>query len=176
MDEKRYNGVEELRQLTYKDEETFNVYIQEWYDNTEKVVPGNTNLKEYQSFKDMVDYLNQERPSKDWVPTTTLFYFVDGNIVGAVDIRHELNHRLRNIGGHIGYGVARSYRGKGYASTLLGQALDYLKIRNVETILMTTNPFNYASQNVIKKYGGYEIEPYIKKNGKVVNRYQILNK
>ena len=62
-----------------------------------KVVPGNTNLKEYQSFKDMVDYLNQERPSKDWVPTTTLFYFVDGNIVGAVDVRHELNHRL-NIG------------------------------------------------------------------------------
>ena len=40
---------------------------------------------------------------------------------------------------------------------------------------MTTNPFNYASQNVIK-HGGYEIEPYIKKNGKVVNRYQILNK
>ena len=73
MDEKRYNGVEELRQLTYKDEESFNVYIQEWYDNNEKVVPGNTNLKEYQSFKDMVDYLNQERPSKDWVPPQHYF-------------------------------------------------------------------------------------------------------
>ena len=46
MDEKRYNGVEELRQLTYKDEETFNVYIQEWYDNNDKVQQGNTNLKE----------------------------------------------------------------------------------------------------------------------------------
>lgn len=176
MDEKRYDGVEELRQLTYKDEEAFKVYIQEWYDNDEKVVPGNTNLKEYQSFKAMVDELNQEKPSEGSVPSTTLFYFVDGNIVGAVDIRHELNHRLSNIGGHVGYGVASSYRGKGYASILLGQALNYLKSLNVETVLMTTNPFNYASQNVIKKYGGYEIEPYIKKNGKVVNRYQILNK
>ena len=152
MDEKRYNGVEELRQLTYKDEESFNVYIQEWYDNNEKVVPGNTNLKNISPSKIWLIILIKKRPSKDWVPTTTLFYFVDGNIVGAVDIRHELNHRLRNIGGHIGYGVARSYRGKGYASTLLGQALDYLKIRNVETILMTTNPFNYASQNVIKTW------------------------
>lgn len=56
-------------------------------------------------------------------------------ILGAVDIRHELNHRLRNIGGHIGYGVARSYRGKGYASTLLGQALDYLKYEMLKQFL-----------------------------------------
>lgn len=80
MDEKRYDGVEELRQLTYKDEEAFKVYIQEWYDNDEKVVPGNTNLKEYQSFKAMVDELNQEKPSEGGVPSTTLFYFVDRNI------------------------------------------------------------------------------------------------
>ena len=64
MDEKRYDGVEELRQLTYKDEEAFKVYIQEWYDNDEKVVPGNTNLKEYQSFKAMADELNQEKPRR----------------------------------------------------------------------------------------------------------------
>lgn len=73
MDEKRYNGVEELRQLTYKDEETFNVYIQEWHDNNEKVVPGNTNLKEYQSFKDMVDYLNQEDQVKIGFPPQHYF-------------------------------------------------------------------------------------------------------
>ena len=165
MDEKRYDGVEELRQLTYKDEEAFKVYIQEWYDNDEKVVPGNTNLKEYQSFKAMVDELNQEKPSEGGVPSTTLFYFVDGNIVGAVDIRHELNHRL-NIGGHIGYGVASSYRGKGYASILLGQALNYLKSLNVETVLMTTNPFNYASQNVIKSTVAMKSNPILKRMGK----------
>ena len=87
-------------------------------------------------------------------------------ISGAVDIRHELNHRLSNIGGHVGYGVASSYRGKGYASILLGQALNYLKSLNVETVLMTTNPFNYASQNVIKSTVAMKSNPILKRMGK----------
>ena len=30
-------------------------------------------------------------------------------IMSAVDIRHQLNDKLSNIGGHVGYGVAKSY-------------------------------------------------------------------
>nr|WP_238394151.1 GNAT family N-acetyltransferase [Staphylococcus saccharolyticus] len=173
--DKELYKVEELRQLTYKDEKAYIQYIQEWYDNDEKVIPTTTNLKEYHSFKDMVDYINKEKPDKDWVPTTTLFYMIDENIVGALEIRHELNRRLSNIGGHVGYGVAQSYRGKGYAHILLGEALVYLKKLNVKKVRLTTNPFNFASQKVIKDYEGYEIEPYIKKNGRKVNRYEILS-
>ncbi|MDU5983698.1 MAG: GNAT family N-acetyltransferase, partial [Staphylococcus epidermidis] len=108
-------------------------------------------------------------------PTTTLFYFKDSIIIGAVDIRHQLNDKLSNIGGHVGYGVAKSYRGKGYATILLEKALDELKTLNVEVVLMTCNPLNFASQTVMKKCGGYQIESYIKKNGKPVHRYHIPN-
>lgn len=63
----------------------------------------------------------------------------------------------------MGYGVAKSYRGKGYATILLEKALDELKTLNVEVVLMTCNPLNFASQTVMKKCGGYQIESYIKK-------------
>lgn len=167
--------MEALRKLTYEDEEAFMKYIQEWYDNNDKVIPTNTNLKEYNTYKELVDKLNKENADENLVPATTLFYFVDGHIVGALDIRHELNQRLSNIGGHIGYGVAPSYRGRGYAHTLLGEALIFLKKMNVKHVRLTTNPLNYASQKVIKDHGGFEIEPYIKKNGGKVNRYEIIN-
>ena len=62
----------------------------------------------------------------------------------------------------MGYGVAKSYRGKGYATILLEKALDELKTLNVEVVLMTCNPL-IASQTVMKKCGGYQIESYIKK-------------
>ncbi|MDU3952188.1 MAG: GNAT family N-acetyltransferase [Staphylococcus epidermidis] len=148
--------MEEIRPITYQDKEAYYYYIQEWYENEEKVIPGNTDIANF-------------------VPTTTLFYFKDSIIIGAVDIRHQLNDKLSNIGGHVGYGVAKSYRGKGYATILLEKALDELKTLNVEVVLMTCNPLNFASQTVMKKCGGYQIESYIKKNGKPVHRYHIPN-
>ena len=45
----------------------------------------------------------------------------------------------------------------------------------IHKVLMTCNPYNYASQKVIKKHGGYEINSYIKKNGQPVSRFEILN-
>ncbi|MBU5609185.1 GNAT family N-acetyltransferase [Staphylococcus epidermidis] len=167
--------MEEIRPITYQDKEAYYYYIQEWYENEEKVVPGNTDIANYSSFNNMVDRLNCSEVDEGFVPTTTLFYFKDSIIIGAVDIRHQLNDKLSNIGGHVGYGVAKSYRGKGYATILLEKALDELKTLNVEVVLMTCNSLNFASQTVMKKCGGYQIESYIKKNGKPVHRYHIPN-
>ena len=51
-----------------------------------------------------------------WVAADTFFAVrdVDGRIVGLADIRHTLNAFLAAYGGHIGYGVRPSERGKGY--------------------------------------------------------------
>lgn len=172
----KFSGVEamdEIRQLTYDDETQFLKYINEWYENEEKIVPGNTDLKKYTSFKEMVDHINKSKPREDWVETSTLFYFNDNAIVGAVNIRYQLNESLTRIGGHVGYGVAQSQRGKGYAKDMLGHALNILKTKQIKYVLMTCNPKNFSSQKVIKYYDGYEIEPYIKKNGSPVKRYHI---
>ncbi|MDU4968673.1 MAG: GNAT family N-acetyltransferase, partial [Staphylococcus epidermidis] len=50
--------MEEIRPITYQDKEAYYYYIQEWYENEEKVIPGNTDIANYNSFNNMVDRLN----------------------------------------------------------------------------------------------------------------------
>lgn len=52
-----------------------------------------------------------------WVPATKYILVNDeGDYVGIFNLRHRLTDFLRNGPGHIGYGVAREYRGHGYAT------------------------------------------------------------
>lgn len=44
--------------------------------------------------------------------------------VGIVKLRHRLNDALRQGAGHIGYGIRKEYRGRGYATAALSLALD----------------------------------------------------
>src|SRR5687768_7561622 len=51
-----------------------------------------------------------------WV-TATLYWLVeDGQFVGTVNIRHELNDWLLRYGGHIGYAIRPSWRRRGYGT------------------------------------------------------------
>ena len=47
----------------------------------------------------------------------------DGDYVGLVNLRHRLNDALRQGAGHIGYGIRKEYRGRGYATAALALAL-----------------------------------------------------
>ena len=53
--------------------------------------------------------------------------------VGIVKLRHRLNDALRQGAGHIGYGIRKEYRDRGYATAALSLALDedeiYLSVR-----------------------------------------------
>ena len=88
------------------------------------------------------------------VPSTTLFLIVHGQMVGVVNVRHSLNDNLRRLGGHVGYSVAPSHRGKGYATSLLAGALTHLALLGVTKALLTCDPRNVASVRVIEKNGG----------------------
>lgn len=52
---------------------------------------------------------------------------------------------LLNHGGHIGYAVAPSHRGKGYASALFQAALSYCRDCGIDRVLVTCNDDNQAS-------------------------------
>jgi len=89
-----------------------------------------------------------------WVPNTFLVADVDGQVVGRVSIRHELNAFLRDEGGHIGYGVLPGYRRRGYATEILRQALVVARSVGVDRVLITCDDDNAGSIRAIEACGG----------------------
>ncbi len=92
----------------------------------------------------------------DWmVPETFLHLWEDDKIVGQFRIRHYLNDALREGAGHIGYFIAKDYRGKGYATEGLRLTLDVArKIIPEDEIYLRVNEDNPASLKVMLKNGG----------------------
>lgn len=108
------------------------------------------------------------------VPQTTLFLWNDGEIVGLFKIRHYLTEILAQGAGHIGYGIGKEFRGRGYASEGLRLTVEKAwGIIREDEIYMSVNKNNPASLRVQMKNGAYihhedELEYYtrIKRVGK----------
>jgi len=90
----------------------------------------------------------------DQVPSTFRIADVDGEVVGRVSIRHELNDHLAAVGGHIGYAVRPAYRRRGYARSILRQSLDIAQARGLRRVLITCDDDNVASARLIEPFGG----------------------
>ncbi len=102
------------------------------------------------------DTRNNRNIPAGWVPATFLIAEDDdGNIVGRVSIRHQLNDFLRIKGGHIGYGVRPQCRGRGYATLMLRQALITARGVGIENALVTCDADNEASKATIVRNGGF---------------------
>ncbi|KXT77819.1 GNAT family N-acetyltransferase [Streptococcus sp. DD13] len=101
-----------------------------------------------------------------WVPAIQLVGFEDGVAVGFLNLRLRLSDYLLNEGGHIGYSIRPSERGKGYAKESLRQGLQVAKEKNINKVLVTCSVANSASRAVILANGGqredirYETERY----------------
>ena len=92
---------------------------------------------------------------KGWVPDIQLVAFSkDGQAVGFLNIRLCLNDFLLEEGGHIGYSIRPTERGKGYAKEGLRQGLQVAKEKNIKQALVTCSTENPASRAVIVTNGG----------------------
>lgn len=89
-----------------------------------------------------------------WVPATFLVAEVEGHLVGRISVRHELNDYLREVAGHIGYGVRPAFRRRGYATAILRQGLVVAQSLGIDRVLVTCDPDNVASATVIERCGG----------------------
>jgi len=162
----------EFRKLTLKDKSAFENYMEEW-DKPEEIVPTATNFTRYKDFEDMIQVFDYRESGGEWVKNTTLFYIINGVIIGAANIRHSLTEDLLNTGGHIGYGVGKSYRGQGYATKILREALKFAQTIGIEKALVTCDEDNIASGKVIIKNGGIEDVPFMQSNGVKSRRFWI---
>lgn len=130
-----------LRELALTDEDSFEEMLKAWDGNLAVnllygVAPG-------MDFPWLIKVLSQ-------APETSLYGFLGKEIVGKVSLRQD----LENAQGHIGFSVLPHHRGKGYATQMLSLAVEYLKNRGHEKILITCEEKNIASSKVIENSGG----------------------
>ena len=121
-------------------------------------------------------FINEKGEVVERVPQTTL-WLVEGNeFLGDAKIRHRLNDRLFQSGGHIGYGVRPSARNKGHATELLRQALIWIRDNlGLDKALLSCLEENIASARVMEKNGGQliDITPHPLETGKLQKRFWV---
>lgn len=105
---------------------------------------------------ELIDWSVGKNLPEDYVPCTTFFLWNDDDIVGIFRIRHCLNSFLRAYHGHIGYGIGKAYRGRGYAAAGLQLAIEQCRaIIKEDEIYLSVHKDNPASLRVQIKCGAY---------------------
>jgi predicted acetyltransferase len=111
-----------------------------------------------EGFADWIERLRRQGDSveitPDRVPATYWWIVEDGNYLGSITLRHALNEKLAEGGGHIGYGVRPSARGRGLATWALGQVLDRARARGMDRVMVSCDDDNEASARTIERNGG----------------------
>ncbi|ATV36482.1 GNAT family N-acetyltransferase [Fusobacterium pseudoperiodonticum] len=119
------------------------------------IINGSAGLDRFSSIEIWLEELKkrscEDTVPKGLVPSSTYLGIreKDNYIVGMIDIRHYLNEYLTEAGGHIGYGVRKTERNKGYAKQMLKLALEKCKELKIKRVLITCDEDNIASEKVI---------------------------
>ena len=101
-------------------------------------------------------------PNEEKVPARTFFLVrdTDRQIVGMINIRLCLNERLSHYGGHMGYSIRPTERGKGYNKINLYLGLKVCDAHGIDTVFMDADVNNPASWKTMEALGGIRIREY----------------
>ncbi|MCD2347374.1 GNAT family N-acetyltransferase [Clostridium guangxiense] len=92
--------------------------------------------------------------SSRYVPQTIYWLYINDRPVGIGKLRHHLNDRLKEVGGHIGYTIRPSERRKGYGNILLKELLKEAKKSGVNKVFITCIKGNMPSRKIIERNNG----------------------
>lgn len=149
-------------------------YIQEWESRGETIIPMavRPNGRTYEAW--LADTQRMETQSINHFVTQSVYFACDedGRILGVLALRHTLNDLLLQTGGHIGYGVRPSARGKGIAAAMVAAVKPLARARGLSRVLITCDKTNLASARTIQSCGG-ALENEVPHEGKLVQRYWI---
>ena len=166
-----------LRRPELKDKKQLMELKKEFLDRNE-VIYGGGSLEKFEKYEEWLEKCknSETNPPEGRVPGTQLITVrkLDNKIVGVINLRHYLNDFLLQHGGHIGYSVLPSERGKGYSTIQCALALKYLKKLGVNRVLITCDKNNPASARTIIRNGGV-LENEFDEDGVIVQRYWINN-
>lgn len=152
-------------------------YRQEYLNFGESNVNGSAGIAYYDIFDqwlEMVLAIEKDRLSRHNVHASTYLAINKKNnrLVGSIQLRHSLTPELEIHGGHIGYGIRPTERGKGFGKQQLQLVLDVARNMSMEKVMITCNKENEPSKMTAKSCGGVlTSESYYK--GKMEETYWI---
>lgn len=140
---------------------------------------GCGNLEDCKTAQEWIDWItvreNPETCPEGRVPSNIFIAvrMADNRIVGVIDLRHHLgNPVLREWGGHFGYIVRPSERGKGYAKEMVHQNLLKCKELGLHKVMITCDRNNIASERTILANGGV-FEKEVLVDGEYTKRFWV---
>ena len=147
-----------LKRPTKEYESEALAFKQEFIENGETTINGSELLDQMDSYdewlKSVTDNISPDTVNSEWVVTDTYFAFdEDDNIVGIIDLRHELNDFLKDFG-NSGYSVRPSQRRKGYATEMLKLIIERARQIGMDKLQLSVETSNEASVKTITKNGG----------------------
>lgn len=151
-------------------------FKKEFFDNNENVINGSELLDKMESYEEWLQSVINNAEIKtvnpEWVLTDT-FFAVDANdeIVGIIDLRHELNEFLQDFG-NSGYSVRLSERRKGYATEMLRLIIAVAKKAGFDSLQLSVERSNEPSVKTIKKNGGV-YERSFEFEGEIADVYKV---
>ncbi|MBO4651906.1 MAG: GNAT family N-acetyltransferase [Lachnospiraceae bacterium] len=119
-------------------------------------------LEDYAGWLRMTEARNVMEPTEDRCPAREYFLVreSDRRIVGMTNIRIALNERMSKYGGHIGYSIRPTERGRGYNKINLYLALKVCNRYGIETVMMDADLDNPASWRTMEALGGVRVREY----------------
>lgn len=110
---------------------------------------------EFESWIKQAHELDNGINMPDWmVPQSSYWLFNNDLPIGIGRIRHCLNDSLRETGGHIGYAIRPSERGKGYGTVLLALLMEKSKQLDISQLQVGAEAYNIQSNKIIMRNGG----------------------
>lgn len=140
-------------------------YINEFYKYNSKINGAGGLYRYLDDYNGWLEKLEADYirvPDEKKVPARTYFLVreSDKRIVGMINVRLTLNEDLSRHGGHIGYSIRPTERGKGYNKINLYLGLKVLDMFGVKTAFLDADLDNPASWKTMEALGGVRVREY----------------
>ena len=134
-------------------------------------------LDDYEGWLVKLDKYANMKANEERVPARTYFLVrdLDNKIVGMINIRLELNERLRKSGGHIGYSIRPTERQKGYNKINLYLGLKVLQDYGVKEAMLSCLKENLGSAKTMLALGASLQKEYYSDEYKALEQNYIIN-
>lgn len=144
-------------------------YINEFYKFNSNI-NGTGGLQRFlNNYEEWLNKLQEDYTriaNEEKVPARTYFLVRsnDNKIVGMINIRLALNEKLKRYGGHIGYSIRPTERGKGYNKINLYLGLIEARKLGLDKVMLDCDVNNLGSARTMQALGGIlertEVDPY----------------